>query len=177
MNYLYYWSDSFRSPEVERTRVPVRYDPFDVGVAYAYINEGLGCWVKCISQYYSVFSGRSEKELLLASTEIRQQRKLSSKSTSISAHNLAEFLNNVQEHETLLRQRLRDLEAKQILEGVVGSSKQIKGAIECLQEPVVRDEFTSTSVVESIANAEASSQFDRLTQLDLTQLPIFEEYK
>jgi hypothetical protein len=86
-------------------------------------------------------------------------------------------LNNVQDHETLLRQRLRDLEAKQILEGVVGSFLQTKGAIEYRFEPVVRDEFTSTSVVESIANAEASSQFDQLTQLDLTQLPIFEEYK
>jgi putative transposase len=177
VNYLYYWSDSFRSPEVERTRVPVRYDPFDVGVAYAYINEGLGCWVKCISQYYSVFSGRSEKELLLASTEIRQQRKLASKSTNISAHSLAEFLSNVQEHETLLRQRLRDLEAKQILEGVVGSLKQTSSSNESPQEPVVLLDFTSTSVLESIAKKETSPQFDRLAQLDLTQLPIFEEYK
>ncbi len=33
VNYLYYWSDAFRNPEVERTKVPVRYDPFDIGVA------------------------------------------------------------------------------------------------------------------------------------------------
>jgi len=177
VNYLYYWSDSFRSPEVERTRVPVRYDPFDVGVAYAYINEGLGCWVKCISQYYSVFSGRSEKELLLASTEIRQQRKLSNKSTNISAHSLAEFLNNVQEHETLLRQRLRDLEAKQILEGVGGKSQQTSLSPESPQKPVVGDKFTSSIVFESIANAETRNKFDTTAQLDLTQLPIFEEYK
>ncbi|MGL4621957.1 MAG: Mu transposase C-terminal domain-containing protein, partial [Chroococcidiopsis sp.] len=47
INYLYYWStdDSFLNPNIEGTSVPVRYDPFDVGTAYAYIN---GCWVRCI---------------------------------------------------------------------------------------------------------------------------------
>lgn len=36
LNYLYYWSDAFRNGEVERTKVPVRYNPFDIGLAYAY---------------------------------------------------------------------------------------------------------------------------------------------
>ncbi len=83
VNYLYYWSDAFRNPEVERTKVPVRYDPFDVGVAYAYVQ---GRWVKCISQYYSIFEGRSEKELLLASQEIRQQGKRTRTSPEVSAN-------------------------------------------------------------------------------------------
>jgi putative transposase len=51
LNYLYYWSDAFRNPMVERTKVPVRYDPFDIGIAYAFVQ---GRWVKCISQYYSI---------------------------------------------------------------------------------------------------------------------------
>jgi putative transposase len=42
LNYLYYWSDAFRHPEVERTKVSIRYDPFDLGVAYAYVQ---GRWV------------------------------------------------------------------------------------------------------------------------------------
>lgn len=67
VNYIYYWSDAFRNPTVEKTKVPVRYDPFDMGVAYAYVE---GRWVKCISQYYSTFVGRSEKEVLLAAHEI-----------------------------------------------------------------------------------------------------------
>lgn len=112
LHYLYYWSDAFRNPELERTKVPVRYDPFDVGVAYAYIQ---GRWVKCISQYYSVFSGRSEKELLLASTEIKQLAKITRTNQTISAKRLADFLNNVQEHENLLLQRLRDLEQQGVL--------------------------------------------------------------
>ena len=112
LNYLYYWSDAFRNPEVERTKVPVRYDPFDIGVAYAYCQ---GRWVKCISQYYSTFSGHSEKELLLATIELKRLGKLTRTSTSISAKRLADFISQVQEHEALLLQRLRDLEGHQVL--------------------------------------------------------------
>lgn len=39
LNYLYYWADAFRDPLVERTRVPVRYDPHDVGIAYAFVHH------------------------------------------------------------------------------------------------------------------------------------------
>ncbi|MEA5517195.1 Mu transposase C-terminal domain-containing protein [Nodularia sp. UHCC 0506] len=46
VNYLYYWNDAFRNPAVEKTEVPMRYDTFDMGVAYAYLE---GSWVKCIS--------------------------------------------------------------------------------------------------------------------------------
>ncbi|MFH7029607.1 MAG: Mu transposase C-terminal domain-containing protein [Heteroscytonema crispum UTEX LB 1556] len=115
VNYLYYWSDAFRSPVVEKTKVSVRYDPFDMGVAYAYLE---GRWVKCISQYYSTFAGRTEKEVLLAAQEIRQKDKRNAVSTNISAKRLADFIAAVQEHETLLMQRLRDLEAVGVLENL-----------------------------------------------------------
>jgi hypothetical protein len=84
------------------------------------------------------------------------------------------------------------LEAKQILEGVVSSLQPTSLSPESSQEaahfrrgylaetaaaPVVDEEFTSSNVVESIAKKETSPQFGRLTELDLTQLPIFEEYK
>src|SRR6266571_1472847 len=35
INYLYYWSDEFRPSSIENTRVAVRYDPFDISMAYA----------------------------------------------------------------------------------------------------------------------------------------------
>ena len=115
VNYLYYWNDAFHNPGVEKTKVPVHYDPFDMGVAYAYIE---GRWVKCISQYYKTFVGRMEKEVLLAAQEIRQQDKRNVVSTNISAKRLADFIARVQEHETLLMQRLRDLEAKSVRENL-----------------------------------------------------------
>src|SRR5258706_11561363 len=68
VHYLSYWHDVFRLPDVARTRVPVRYDPFDLSVAYAYVHER---WVECVTSSYGQFQGHSERELLLATAELR----------------------------------------------------------------------------------------------------------
>jgi mannose-6-phosphate isomerase-like protein (cupin superfamily) len=39
--------------------VPVRFEPYDMGVAYAYID---GQWLECIADTYAQVHGRSEKE-------------------------------------------------------------------------------------------------------------------
>ncbi|MEC4813415.1 MAG: TnsA endonuclease N-terminal domain-containing protein [Scytonema sp. PMC 1069.18] len=71
----YYWHQIFRDPQVEKTLVNVRYDPFNAGVAYAYIQ---GLWVECISEYYPLFRGHSEKEIQLATAELKKQMRLQS---------------------------------------------------------------------------------------------------
>lgn len=38
VNNLYYWSEHFRNPTWETRQVSVRYDPFDVGTAYAFVD-------------------------------------------------------------------------------------------------------------------------------------------
>lgn len=162
LNYLYYWSDAFRNPSVERTKVPVRYDPFDMGVAYAYVQ---GRWVKCISQYYSIFSGRSEKELLLASIEIKQQAKLSNTSLTISAKRLADFLAHVTSHEALLLQRLRDLEGQNVLNSLTQKRESV---------PVSRTEFSQFSPQTEIVPPQKKKG---VSSLDLAQVPLFEEYR
>ena len=106
LNYLYYWSDAFRNPEIEGTKIQVRYDPFDIGVAYAYCQ---GRWVKCISQYYGTFSGHSEKELLLATQELKRLANLTHTSSSISAKRLADFISKVQEHEAFTAAKITRL--------------------------------------------------------------------
>jgi putative transposase len=35
VNHFYYWNNAFRNPEVIKTPVPVRYEPFDLSTAYA----------------------------------------------------------------------------------------------------------------------------------------------
>jgi putative transposase len=167
LNYLYYWSDAFRHPEVERTRVSVRYDPFDVGVAYAYVQ---GRWVKCISQYYSVFSGRSERELLLASLEIKQQAKLTQTNSTISAKRLADFLSNVTAHEALMLQRLRDLEGQNVLNTLgqrSSSAPQSQIQTQTEPEPPTPNSFQTLAPI----------QPNPALVLDLSQIPLFEEYR
>ena len=109
INYLYYWHNSFRNGSIEKTRVSVRYDPTDAGVAYAYVRKQ---WVRCISQYYSVFKGRSEREIQLATQELKQQHKQHGQRFTITAKALAVFLEGTEITESILMQRLKDGEVK-----------------------------------------------------------------
>jgi putative transposase len=110
INSLFYWSDAFLDPKVEKAQVPVRYDPFDAGVAYAFTN---GHWVHCLSEHYATFSGRSEREIQLASTELRKRNQLHGQHFTLTARKLADFLSSLEAEELLLEQRLRDTETKE----------------------------------------------------------------
>jgi putative transposase len=118
INYVYYWSDEFRPATLEYTQVPVRYDPFDIGIAYAFVKSR---WVQCISQYHLQLKGRSERELLLATTELRKRLSTHSKEISITGKRLAEFLSEASAHEAILAQRLRDAEARTVFAQLGGS--------------------------------------------------------
>ena len=73
-----------------------------------------GRWVSCISEYYLQFKGHSERELLLATAELRKRRQNHSKEVSITGKRLAEFLAEACAHEVLLTQRLQDVEAQDV---------------------------------------------------------------
>ena len=109
IHHLYYWSESFRDPDIENTQLKVRYDPFDIGTAYALVKNR---WVRCHSEYYAIFKGRSEKELLIATKELRAQKTHHSRQFTLTARRLADFLQSVAAEEALLIQRLRDAESR-----------------------------------------------------------------
>jgi putative transposase len=75
-------------------------------------------WVRCLSQYYHVLHGHSAKELALATAVLRQQARRNHQAAAITALHLADFLADVQAHEHVLRQRLRDLESRAVLEAL-----------------------------------------------------------
>lgn len=126
INHIYYWHNSFRNSEIEKTQVSVRYDPYDVGIAYAYIK---GQWVSCISQHYSTFAGHSEREMMVASVELRKQNQNHSKQFTVTAKALAEFLKSAEAQEAVLLQRLRDLEAKEVLSVIDGERVEQKSHV------------------------------------------------
>jgi hypothetical protein len=123
VNHLYYWSEHFRNPTWETQQVPVHYDPFDVGTTYAFVD---GQWVECHSEYYSVLHGRSEREVHLASEELRKRGENHSGQFVITARKLAEFLESVEVEEAILIQSLSDLEARS-LQGELGPSAKPVG--------------------------------------------------
>jgi hypothetical protein len=117
INNRYYWANAFRNAEVANTKVPVRYDPYDVGHAYAFVK---GSWVICHSEHYHIFRGRTEREMMLASSELRKRQSRSVGISKASAKQLAMFIASLESQEALLGQRLRDIETKKVLSAMDG---------------------------------------------------------
>jgi putative transposase len=122
VDHFYYWNNAFRNPEVIKTAVPVRYDPFDLSMAFAQVQ---GQWVTCRAPYLSL-EGHTEKELLIATTELRRQAKRSGVRADLSAERLATHMSKTSSHEELLRQRLRDLDQKKVLAIIAGQSGHVQ---------------------------------------------------
>ncbi|MDT7542421.1 MAG: putative transposase [Acidobacteriota bacterium] len=132
VNYIYYWSEAFRHPEVEGTRVSVRYDPFNIGTAFAYAR---GHWAECQSEKYLTLRDHSERELMLAANELRRRQTRHSQRFNITATRLARFLESIESEEVLLRQRLLDRATRNVL-ALAGSSLQ-QQMLETVAEPTI----------------------------------------
>jgi transposase InsO family protein len=117
INHVFYWASALREPDVERSQVPVRYDPYDAGTAYAYVHKR---WVQCISECYSTLHGKSERELMLATAELRRRAQKHAGQFTLTAKKLADFLACVEGDRVLGTQRTRDREAKGILTLICG---------------------------------------------------------
>ena len=113
INYLEYWCEAMRDPTVEHTQVKVRYDPFDVSVAFAYID---GVWRQCFTPY-DEFAGCSERELQLLTSELRQSHRLHSgrEQIEISQKQLADFRRENATKQEILRQQRHDRETRAAL--------------------------------------------------------------
>jgi putative transposase len=148
VNSLHYWNEQMRSPQVWGKTVPVRYEPYDMGVVYAFIE---GQWLECIADEFAQVHGRSEREWSLILDEWReQQRQHGKKRVTVNGPLLAQFLEEMMAEEEVLLQRQRDLEAQSIREAILGK--------QATPVPDVRE------------------QREEVT-LDLTRIPRYEEYR
>jgi putative transposase len=109
IGYLYYWAPIFRDPLLAKKTIPVRYDPYDASVAFAWVKDH---WAACQSEYSSVFQGCSEKEIATATQELRARAKRTGKRRAINAAVIAAYLRGTSATEATLEQRLRDLETQ-----------------------------------------------------------------
>ncbi len=162
LNHFSYWSNEFRNPEVIKTAVPVRYDPFDISTAYAQVQ---GRWVTCRSPYL-VLEGHTEKELLLATAELRKLAKRDGGRAAVSAAHLAAFIEKAGGNETLLQQHWRDLEGKKVLALIASQSSQLRTVGGGVPLPTVPSE----------ANQLAERLAALSTPVDLERLPTLEDY-
>ncbi|MBK9121531.1 MAG: DDE-type integrase/transposase/recombinase [Chloroflexi bacterium] len=100
IEHIYYWHDLMYRPDILGTQVAVRYDPFNVGVAYAYLDH---LWTRCTSEYYATFHNRTEQELQIAREElVASYRARGRDIRTLNARLLADFLERTTTSERLL---------------------------------------------------------------------------
>jgi transposase InsO family protein len=161
INYIYYWCEAFRDAEVEGREVPVRYDPYDAGRAYAYVRNH---WRQCHSEHYLKFQHRTERELMIAAAELRRRNQQHGKRLVITAHRLASFLSSVEAEELTLQQRLRDAEVRRSRERI---NLPTTARAPVLPAPTAAPEPSGRS---------ASDQGLSIRTYDPSELEIYEEY-
>jgi putative transposase len=101
INYLYYNAPGLRA--VLGKRVPVRFDPMDMSIAYALVG---GSWVTLKSRFAVVLARRTERELALAREEWLRRRSQVDK-TRLTETAFVKFLIELDETEALLVEQLR----------------------------------------------------------------------
>ncbi|AJI08701.1 MULTISPECIES: DDE-type integrase/transposase/recombinase [Bacillus] len=103
-NNVWYWNEGFKNPKIEKTNVDLKYDPFNVGILYAYVNKK---WVKCISEYYYLLEGKTHKQLQIITEEIRYKLGIKGR---ISLKQIATFIPTIESHEKVIKQAIIEQE-------------------------------------------------------------------
>lgn len=157
IEHIYYWNDLMYRPDILGTRVPVRYDPFNVGIAYAYLDN---TWVRCTSEHYPTFHNRTEQELQIAREElVASYRERGRTIRTLNAKLLADFLERATTSERLLRQQQRD--------------KVVQSISKNLSEPLPTPAFKARPTATDETNAAASAN---LTPASYAYLPLPEDF-
>lgn len=97
VNYRWFTCEALARPGMVGTHVPARYDPFNAGIAYVFVQ---GQWHECRSEMYAIFSRHSEREIRLMTEHLRMTDRMSGRSLPVSAERLATFLRSLEDGET-----------------------------------------------------------------------------
>ena len=136
VNYITYWTEEFRNHDILGKQVAVRYDPFDMAIAYAYVEKK---WEECRADNYCAFSGRSQKELKIIASELRENNRLHSKALYITAKLLADNLQSANQSLKISRQRACDSEQRDVFQVIEGSKNQEIQRLINLELPLVNN--------------------------------------
>lgn len=116
INHRYYQGPELKSPRLEKTTVPVRYDPMDVRHAYAYVD---GRWLEIYCPSLRRFPAVSERVVAAISAEHDERARVSGRGRKDTSAELAMYLGRTKRAEPVLLQLRRDAEARTL--GLDGS--------------------------------------------------------
>lgn len=143
VNGLRYYHPLMRSSREAGKRVEVRYEPFNMGIAYAFVD---GQWLTCTADAFLQVQGRSERAWELILDEWReQQRTHGRKRMTIDSTLLGAFLEEVLLEEPLLRQQHCDLEETSLREAILGKPNVASLPLETIN-PDVDEEIDLTTI-------------------------------
>jgi transposase InsO family protein len=155
INSIYYWNAALRERALEGKQLEVRYDPFNISIAYVWIR---GRWVRCTSEYFAIFEYCTERQLKIVSHELRQRNKNFARSLPLTAKNLADFISRAEEVQRgqaemrLFNQRSKDREVRPIFHVINGGAP--------LQVPADPAEASDTdAAVGSVEESREASPF------------------
>lgn len=173
INNIYYKCKELKSSKYRGKRFYVRYDPFDISVAYAYIRNR---WVRCTADNFTTFQYCTERQLKIISREIRKRDHNLLKGRSLSAKQLADFITSAERVQSelararlFLRQRIRDREVRPHFRVINGGAS---GAIDHLLPNTPRQ--TLLSAVVPAVGTEEQSYF---SSIDIENVGLCEELK
>jgi putative transposase len=170
INNEYYWCDELDQAEFEGQGLPVRYDPFNYGVAYIYLKDK---WVKCFTHARRELEGRTEREQRIMSAEKRMRDRQYSRHLADRAVQRALNHRADQERERGQAEQLRLLRKKQAENTLV--LKAIDGS---LRESSEHTELGTEVVTErQLRKADSEPSASLFSDIDLGSLGSLEAYK
>lgn len=149
INRFYYWSNALYNPEIEGKQVEVRYDPYNMSIAYAYIKNR---WIQLISEHHAVLVNRTEREIKIAFEELRKKQQIHRKNKTLTSKSLVEFLRTTQGVEKLEIQRLKDKESKSVFTVIEGGKVEDKEVSSFKRPKEKRESESSLKKGESLTN-------------------------
>jgi putative transposase len=151
INHIFYWCEAFRYPDCRGKPVAVRFDPFDIGTAFAFVHHE---WRACHSEHYLTLRCHSERELMLATEELNRLHQNHARTYAVTGRRLADFLTSVEAEEVLLKQRLCDSESL----GIRSASPAIE-PVALGSDPVKDEDALEVSFAEPPSAVEAYGEF------------------
>jgi putative transposase len=120
LNYLDYWCKEFATPKLHGEMVPVRFDPDNISIAYAFVS---GEWRQCMSRNAYVFLQSSVSSVKAAAKELLARNSKHAKGRQVTARQVAEFMKEIAEREDTLLEGARQRASMAALHILAGNGE------------------------------------------------------
>lgn len=110
VNYTQYWCAEFSDTSLHGKQVPVRYDPWDLSRAYAYVQHR---WVLCRSEEADLYSRLTIREMHYATEEALFRLRTYEHVRQGNAANVAKGVRRANAREMVLAERRKAIDAQQ----------------------------------------------------------------